>query len=101
MRERMAEFAGRVREQLGCGGQIPVGGSRVAVTEIGRQRREPGFDVVAGPIPAGQHGDSERMSKIMNPRRVVGSGADGGGVAQVAEHLLHDGVDQRGCRGSR
>ncbi len=58
------ELAGSESEQLGGGGQIPVGGSRVAVTEIGRQRRETGLDVLAVAIPADQRVHGERVAQI-------------------------------------
>ena len=78
------------REQLGCGRQVPVRRARIAMPEIGRQRRQLGLDVGAAAIPAQQGAHREPVAQVVNPRRRRGIGSDSRAVAEPPERLLHD-----------
>jgi hypothetical protein len=56
-----------------------------AVSQIGRQRRDLGLDVVLGAIPVQQGLDGEGMTQVVQPRRVRCVGADSGGGDELSE----------------
>ena len=81
--------AGGKREQVGGGGQVPVGMRRGDVAEHGGQDRQPGLHVDAVLVPVPDRQDREGMPEIMNARRALARrNADAGVNQQPGECVL-------------
>ena len=73
--------------------QVPVGAGRLAVTQIGRQRRDLRLDVFPGAIPAQQGPDGKGVSELVDSWPVRSVEADAGGSTRP-ERRADDSVDQ-------
>src|ERR1035437_130664 len=63
----IVEALSRALHQLGGGVQINLGAGHRAVTEVGRQRRKLGEEIVASAVPGQQSRNGEGVAQIVDP----------------------------------
>ncbi len=51
-----------LRQQLGGGVQVALGGGDIHMPQVGGQRRQPGVDIAALAVPGQQAGNGEGMT---------------------------------------
>ena len=60
------ESAINFAQELGRWLQVDLGGTDIDVTHVRGQRREPGVDILAVPIPCQEPVDCERVTQVMD-----------------------------------
>ena len=96
----LLEPLGRRREQFRGGGEVPVGGGRVGVAEVGRQERQLRRDVDVGAVPVAQRGHREAVPQPVDSRAGCACrGGDSGAGEQFGEGVVHAAVEQPGAAG--
>src|SRR6266487_2896590 len=84
-------------EQLWGAREVPVGGPRLHVTQVGRQRRQAGLNVFAVAIPVDQRVNSERVAQIVNVRADRRLSSDASGLGELQKRDQNIRVEEAGA----